>query len=278
MKPFIAPAEAPALWLIGASGPTGRALSALLDQAGIGFLPCSRETRTSANGTRPWHRFGLETDRQPCDAEMLVSLGPLDRFTDWLSRIETPNLRRVVALGSMSAEFKRASPSAAERALAATLRASEQKLQEVAAARKLSATLIRTSMIWNGIDDRNIAPLLAFARRWRLLPTPIGAGGWRNPIHCDDLARVVLLQIERHPQSAVPLMIAVGGPEKLRMRELFRRIADHAHALPLPLPLPMLRLAAGMVGKSGAVAALARWHDDQLAPMLDDANARRFLR
>lgn len=270
--------ESPGLWIIGASGATGRFACARLVAQGRRFLPCSRSPQV-ATGQR-WQQLSLDDATAPCPAREILSLGPLDRLATWLDRVETPGLRRVVALGSISVRTKAGSASPEERRVAARLAEAETGLARLAAARGFALHVVRAAMIWDGTSDHNAAPLLRFARRFRVLPVPTAPGGWRDPIHAADLADILVALLDQpmaHPGTVV--VDEAGGPESLRQREMFSRIARAAGALALPVPLGLLHWLANRAGPraSAASAALARWNQDQQAIAARNPRHRRFL-
>ncbi|MBK8287172.1 MAG: hypothetical protein IPK97_21185 [Ahniella sp.] len=251
------------LLVIGASGPTGRCLLPLLHASGVPFVATSRHARDEP-GTA-WRVLALEHDTSPCLARTVLSLGPMDHLAGWLHRVQTPNLTRVLALGSISVRTKVAAPLPGERAVAARLAEAEHRLQELGTQRSVSVTIVRAGMIWDGRTDRNVVPILEAARRWRCLPYPNRAGGRRNPIACTDLARIFVALLTQPATSGV---IEVGGPETLDMRTMVQKLARSAGALAIPMPGPLLNFIARSTGASGERLrqVLTRWDQDQLAP------------
>jgi nucleoside-diphosphate-sugar epimerase len=71
-----------------------------------------------------------------------------------------------------------------------------------------------------GPDDRGLNRILSFARRAHVIPM-LGRGNeLHQPIFVDDLARLVAQTID---DSAPTGAFAVGGPERLTMKQLIRR-------------------------------------------------------
>ncbi len=255
--------EPETLLVIGASGPTGRCLVPMLRASDMPFVATSRHARDEPGAT--WRVLALEHELSPCLAHTVLSLGPMDRLADWLHRVQTPNLTRVLALGSISVRTKVAAILPAERAVAARLATAEERLQELGIQNSISVTIIRAGMIWDGRTDHNVAPILATARRWHVLPYPNRAGGRRNPIACADLARIFAAMLT---EPATPGVIEVGGPETLDMRTMTRRLARRAGAFAIPLPSALLNVIARSTGASSERLrqVLTRWDQDQLAP------------
>jgi len=262
--------------LFGATGAAGSFLLPQLLARGARVYAVSRQPPPATAPTPVWIRADLFAAPLPvpADTEIALSLGPLDAFAAWIEQAQLPRLRCVVALSSMSAQSKRDSVDAHERELAGRLRAAEARLLQLAAGRAFACTLLRPTLIYGGRTDRSLAPIVAFVRRWRLLPIPTGAHGLRQPIHAADLAAAVLAVIDCAP--AAGKIYALGGGERLAFDQLLRRLAAALPGPVLPLPLPrwLLRLlsALGAGGFAPSAGALQRLGDDLVA---DDADARR---
>ncbi len=157
--------------VFGASGAVGRFALPLLAPVHR-LLPVSRSARPD------WITADLNDSTATLpDAEIALSLGPLDAFAVWLERRPVGGLRRIVAMSSMSAQTKRDSPDPAERALAQRLRDAESRLREAATARNIPWTIFRPTLIYGAGIDKTLAPLARLAQRWRVLPIPFGASG-----------------------------------------------------------------------------------------------------
>ena len=239
--------------VFGASGPVGGFLLPLLG-AYYKVIPASRVLRAG------WVSGDLNDVRATWPAaDIVLSLGPLDAFSDWLER-QTSSPRRVIALSSMSAESKRTSPDARERALAERLRANEARMLEIAHQRHIDCTIFRPTLIYGTGADRSLAPIARFARRWHVLPIPVGASGLRQPVHAADLAKACIAAIEQ--PVTFGKIYALGGGERLPFTAMLWRLraALPGFVLPLPLPLFALRLRANI-----GAAALARLREPLIA-------------
>lgn len=258
----------PPLQVFGASGAVGRCLLTRILDREEEVLACSRAPDASDLVHGPgihWRRADLWQDRGHSGARRIVSAGPLSGLVDWLERIETPVLTRVVALGSMSIESKQAAEDPGERALAQQLAEAEQRLFALADQRGFAATVLRPTLIWGGGRDRSLTPLFRRARRLRLLPLPREPGGLRQPVHADDVAAACLYALD-HSGSA-QRAIELGGGECLSVRDMWWRVIAAAGAMPMPIPLAAYRRLATLpvIGSSALVNALSRWPQDQTA-------------
>ncbi len=248
--------------VFGASGPAGQFLLPRLVERGDRVVAVSRDARAGVAGMPhvEWLQGDLfgEASSLP-EAEIVLSLGPLDAFAAWFARAAPERARRVVALSSMSAESKRDSVDAAERDLSERLRSAEASLMQIARARRADCTIFRPTLIYGTGRDRSLAPIARFARRWRVLPIP-SASGLRQPVHAADLAAACLAVLDNTAASGK--IYPLGGGERLRFDDLLARIAAGPPQLALPLPVPLAlvragaRLARGRLG-AGVLARLS---------------------
>jgi nucleoside-diphosphate-sugar epimerase len=245
--------------VFGASGPVGRRLLPQLN-AHLA-IPVSRTPREG------WFRAGLDDPNVSWpQADAAISLGPLDAFAGWVRRHPEIPLRRVLALGSMSAESKQASPDARERELSARLRASEDLLKSCAAERGIALTIFRPTLIYGDGTDRSVAPIARFVRRWHCLPLPLGATGLRQPVHAEDLAIAAAAAFDHATTHGKTY--EMGGGERLTFVALLRRIRETATTWSIPVPIPLSALAAlTRLLRDGAPtrAAIARLKTDLIA-------------
>lgn len=257
--------DLPGAWLVfGLTGLVGGAVLGARQAGDPPILAVSRRPPADAAGLR-WLAGALPALADPPSAPAaVVSLGPLDAFAAWFARSSLAPAR-VVALGSTSVHAKARSPDAGERAVAATLAAAEGQLEAACAARGCALTLLRPTLIYGRGRDRNLSRLVAFARRWRLLPLPRDARGLRQPVHVDDVADAVLRAL-RSPRPVAGRFDLPGG-EALPFDEMARRCLAVAApgARVLPLPGPAIRLALALAGRAGAPGpgVLARLRQDQ---------------
>jgi nucleoside-diphosphate-sugar epimerase len=254
-------------WLLGASGQVGLFLQRRL---GDGVVPCARSVPAWAmDHAARWRLLDLWRSADAPACERLISAGPLDACGDWLARVGPGSLRRIVALSSMSAAHKQASPSPRERDVAQRLQASEQRLSEFSATHGIACTILRPTLIWGAGLDRSLTPFAQAAARRGFAIVPSAARGLRQPVHADDLAALCVALLDR--DAAVGVFEA-GGGERLALSEMLARAARAVDARLLRLPAPgfalsaIARIAARLGAESGA---LSRAMQDQCCS--DDA-------
>lgn len=214
--------DVPTCLVFGATGPVGRALLVRLVAAGERVAAVSRAEQPDSDGVH-WHRVDLYAPEpgEPPSPGTVFSAGPLDGFAAWCRRQPLAAGTRIVALSSTSAETKHDSENPLERALARSLRQSEQQLFELGAVYGCAVTMLRPTLIYGNGPDRNLSRLTAIARRCGRLPLPASAIGQRQPVHADDLA-AALQTCARRPDLAAEVLTLPGG-ETLSYRAMVQR-------------------------------------------------------
>jgi nucleoside-diphosphate-sugar epimerase len=117
----------------------------------------------------------------------------------------------------------------------------------------VAVTVFRPTLIYGAGTDASLAPLARFARRWHLLPIPLGARGLRQPVHADDLAAACVAALD--VPATHGRVYALGGGERLSAQQMFRRIATAVPGWVLPVPIPVTLLQR-ISGRSRRAAVL----------------------
>lgn len=238
----------PVVLVLGASGPTGQALLPLLAQSGGQILAVSRTPPTATVEGVLWFQHDLADAPFPCDANTLISAGPLELAVRQAESI--PALGRVVALSSASVLFKQDSGDAREKAVIARLLESEERMQAICDARNAALTLFRPALIYGG-GDGNVERLGSLVER--LPVVPVAGRGRRHPVHAADLARIMVRAISENVAGT----FALGGGETLDYMAMLERIAEARGAACRVVRLP----AWAMVAMLKAAHGLGRLED-----------------
>lgn len=227
--------------VFGGSSQIGHFLLPRLLASGESVVAVSRQSRSTPAGAS-W-LVGQLPGTVPAlpSLSAIISFGPLQPFADWLAATPLADAPRVIATSSMSAETKRDSRVPAERALSQQLRDGESALAAACARHGCAWTVLRPTLIYGAGLDKSLTPIARRAQRLRVFPLP-GGRGLRQPVHADDIALAVLAALEC--PAAAGRIISIGGGERLRVTEMFRRVRRSLPCATLPLPLPpgLLRL------------------------------------
>lgn len=256
--------------VLGASSQIGHCLLPELVHAGATVLALSRRPQPPSAGTQ-WLRGAMPqppVDAQACTS--VCSFAPMDALAAWIESGAAPALDRVIATSSMSADSKRTSPVAAERALSQRLRDGEAALADACARRGIAWTVFRPTLIYGVARDRSLTPLARRALRWRVFGLPAGMG-LRQPVHAADIAQAVLRALDANVSGQV---IPIGGGERLPAREMFERVRASlpVATCPLRIPAPLLRVGARLLPPLRG--PLSRLTQDLIA---DNAQLERLL-
>lgn len=258
--------------VFGASSQIGFFLLPLLVERHARVFAVSRSAHSDRDGAT-WLRGDLP-DRPPqgvAAMESIVSFAPMDALAAWLARKPAPNLRRVIATSSMSAESKRESPVPAERALAQRLRESEAALASVCEKHGVGWTILRPTLIYGAGMDRSLTPLVRRAMRTRVFALPRGRG-LRQPVHAQDIALAVIAALEK--PAGAERVIPIGGGERLAADEMFARVRRSLAIRTIPLPLPRLATTLAQRLLPRVRGPLSRLDRDLIA---DNAELERVL-
>jgi len=264
-----------AIFVAGLSGQVG---SALLARRPPGFGPLlalSRSPPPPCAGVE-WVQGDLHSIACPPGVDCLLSLGPLDAFSEWWQRNADARPRRVVALGSTGARHKRDSPDPDERDEARRLAEGEARVLALGRERGSAVTVLRPTLIYGSGRD-SLSRLADLARRTRLLPLPADARGLRQPVHVEDVAAGVLACLEA--EASFGRAFDLPGGEALPFDAMVERhLAVHAPgARVLRLPRPLFALAgvaARLAGKGDSLRGwLARATRDQLGDLAEAREA-----
>ena len=250
--------------VLGTTSFVGRALAPRLEKQGWRVVPFSRRSSPPVANDEP--------------IPFWVALCPIWAVPEHFSRLESHGARRLVALSSTSRFTKNASADASEREVAQRLASSEETVQDWGAARGISTVILRPTLIYDGIHDKNIALIASFIRRRGWFPVLGAASGLRQPVHVDDVAAACAAALTAGaPQAAYDL----SGAETLSYRDLVGRVAVAVGVTPrvvamprwaVRLALPVLRLLPAF--RELSVAIFDRMNDDLV---FDHSAARRDL-
>jgi nucleoside-diphosphate-sugar epimerase len=179
--------------------------------------------------------------------------------------LQAAGARRLVALSSTSRFTKRDSAAASERAIAARLAAAEEEVFDWARTRGIAATILRPTMIYDGIHDQNVARIARFIRRFGCYPVAGAAVGLRQPVHADDVATACQLALQCDGLSEA---YELSGGETLTYREMVGRIFAWLERPPrlVTLPMPLVQAAGPLVrllpGLESLPTMAARMNED----------------
>ncbi|MEO7916903.1 MAG: NAD-dependent epimerase/dehydratase family protein [Dokdonella sp.] len=238
--------HAQACLVLGGTGAVGRFLLPRLRDGRRSLIALSRHRVEPNDSSIEWMQGDLYTEMPDLGdraIQSMVSVGPLDGLVRWLATASLSDLKRVVALGSMSVVVKADSHDPAERELAERLRQSEKALLAHCADRNIAVVVLRPTLIYGADVDRSLSALVELGMRWRVFPSIPGATGLRQPIHADDVAAACVAALDAAESS--PKIYDIGGAERLAFSAMIERTRASLALITLPVrvPLSLARIA-----------------------------------
>jgi nucleoside-diphosphate-sugar epimerase len=254
----------------GASSQIGWFLLPELVRAGAPVLALSRAAQPAVAGMT-WLQGAMPQPPPAAGAAASVcSFAPLDALARWIDSGAAPELGRVVATSSMSAESKQASPVAAERDISRRLRDGEAALARACERRGLAWTLFRPTLIYGVARDKSLTPLARRATRWRVFGLPAGSG-LRQPVHAADISVAVLRALDGGARGRV---LQIGGGERLTASAMFERVRASLPVRTLAPRIPGALVRAGARALPPLRGPLTRLEQDLVA---DNTELERLL-
>ncbi|GAB4181821.1 MAG: NAD-dependent epimerase/dehydratase family protein [Wenzhouxiangellaceae bacterium] len=224
-----------------------------------------------------WLQSDLDQEPVHSDGTVLIAAGAIRHASQALAVM--PRLAQVIAFSSSSVINKQNSPDAGEQAVVNELLAHERRLAEACAARGITLTVLRPTMIYGCGLDRNLCRIAGWLQRRRWFPLGWPGRGRRQPVHADDLAQLTLRCLALGAAAAGTF--AVGGGTVLDYREMVRRVGAALNVkvrfivLPVSLFAPMLDYGARFAALRGLNGAMIRRQNEDL--LVDDRPARQVL-
>ncbi len=207
------------------------------------------------------------------DANVLVNLASLGfgHADTIITAAEAANIERAVFI-STTAIFT---------TLNAASRSTRVKAEAAIQRSALSWTILRPTMIYGGPDDRNMARLLRFIRRWHFAPLPGSGKHLQQPVHVEDLANIIVSTVGN--DLSIGRIYDIAGPEPMTFREMIREATLAVGRVPLAVPLPlkpMIWVLRGYEKTTGRSLPLAAEQLERLAEdkAFDITSARTDLR
>lgn len=261
--------------VFGASGPIGHFLLPRLADCGAMVMAVSRRQPGDAPSPAIWMQHDLDREPLASEANVLIGLGPLRHVLEQVRHGR--RLGRVIALSSASTLFKSASPDDQERELMAELIELERQLDQECRQREIVLTLLKPTLIYAPGLDANLTRVAGLIARLRL--APYCGRGLRQPVHADDLARLIVECLRRGQVARGQWLL--GGGESLVYPDMLRRVAERQGRAVrlLPVPLWLLKVSLDVAHWFGRLqdvrgVMLERQRIDLL---VDDAPARERL-
>lgn len=240
--------------VLGATSLVGACLLPILTDAGWQVTAFSRRAVERPSDEAEWRRLPISGLPSPLATSKVeehlpswICVAPIWVLPNYFGMLDAYGVRRLVVLSSSSRFTKDDSTDPEERALALRLADAEARVRKWAESREVAWIILRPTLIYGLGQDKNIAEIARFIRRFGFFPLFGKATGLRQPIHAADVADACLTALQT-PCTA-NREYNISGGETLPYREMVARIFTALGRRPhlLPVPLWAFRLAIAML-------------------------------
>lgn len=246
--------------VVGARSQVGHFLLPALLRQGHRVLALYRQRRPDPGGDAPgitWKRYTADALADVLQSEQevrsAIHIAPLNALPEMLPALAGAAVRRLIAFGSTSTEYKQDSEDHAESDLITRIASAERELAEHCVQLGIQWTLFRPTLTYGCGMDRNVAFIARFIRRFGFFPL-VGAGtGLRQPVHAEDLALACLLALDNAATHSKSYDLSGGStlPYREMVSEIFHALEKRPRMPEIPLPfyrtvLKSVRLLPGL--------------------------------
>lgn len=172
-----------------------------------------------------------------------IHAAPLPLIANLLPLVGNGGIVRCVAIGTTSVLTKADSPSPLERSMVHDYRAAEEALKSRCEGQQVTWTLLRPTLVYDGVQDRNVTRIAHFIRRLGFFPVAGQGKGLRQPLYADDLAAACQAALAQEGASCA---YNLAGGETLSYRIMLERIFRALGRRPRILPLPLVAYRAAI--------------------------------
>lgn len=157
-----------------------------------------------------------------------------------VSAVERAGVERAVFI-STTAIFTR---------LDASSRAPRVEAEQVIAQSVLRYTIVRPTMIYGSVRDRNMVRLVRWLRRWPVIPIAGNGEHLQQPVHVDDVADAVIAAARS--DAAVRRAYNIAGAAPLTFNEIVDTVARllERHVIKIHLPVAPVAGALRMLERA----------------------------
>lgn len=220
--------------ILGASSFLGQRALSLLVQHGHSTSAFTRSlSKVCACPGVAWREAD---DWKGLTLDTLLSFAPIWVLCDYLERLASTHVKRVVVLSSTSRFAKHASPDSRERDVAQRLIRAEERLEQWAAERQIEWVIMRPTLIYGFGGDKNISEIARFIQRFGFFPLIGGGTGLRQPVHGDDVIQACLSAMNKPELPSGGYNLSGGEilPYHTMVRRVFQAMARPVRTVPLP--------------------------------------------
>jgi nucleoside-diphosphate-sugar epimerase len=232
--------------VIGASSMVGQSVIERLAASGYRVLAFSRKpVGYPAQMGVKWCSLSNEQDEKSTGGlPNWVCLCPIWAVAEHFELMKNSGVRRVVVMSSTSRFTKTVdagSRDANENALANRVVEGEKVLREWAEHNEIEWVILRPTLIYDLVSDKNLTQIAGFIRRYGFFPLLGAAQGRRQPVHVSEVADAVFAAMKSTETANKDYNIS--GGETLTYREMVARIFVWLGQKPRFVQVPMTGFA-----------------------------------
>ena len=227
--------------LLGATSLVGKCLLQKLIQDHRYIAAFSRHSVTQSHPQITWQQLstinpaktGAEKNRIP----VWLCVAPIWILPEHFDLLLAYGVRRIVVLSSTSRFTKNTSFDFNERKIASQLIKGEELVQAWATTHGVEWIILRSTLIYGYGQDKNVAEIAQFIRRFGFFPVLGSAKGLRQPIHVEDVASACLYALGS--LNLTGRSYNLTGGETLSYREMVKRVFEALKRTPRLLTVPL---------------------------------------
>lgn len=269
--------------LLGATSLVGKYLQQRLIQDYRHVTAFSRHSVTKSHPQISWQQLSSITPAritaEKTKIPVWLCVAPIWILPEYFDLILAYGVRRIVVLSSTSRFTKNTSFDFNERKIASQLIKGEELVQTWAAAHGIEWIILRPTLIYGYGQDKNVAEIARFIRRFGFFPVFGSAKGLRQPIHVEDVASACVAALSSLNLTGCSYNLT--GGEILPYREMVKRVFETLKRTPRLLTVPLWFFQMVILGlrwlpryKHWTTAMAKRMNQDLI---FDSSDAKRDL-
>lgn len=102
----------------------------------------------------------------------------------------------------------------------------DSQIYKIAKDNNIALTILRPTMIYGDISDRNVVVFIDMINKFKLMPTVNGAHYELQPVHCKDLGKAYF-DVLMHPEICNNKDYVLSGGKPIELRQMFEEIAKN---------------------------------------------------
>lgn len=102
----------------------------------------------------------------------------------------------------------------------------DAEIYKIAKDNKIALTILRPTMIYGDISDKNVIVFIKMVDRFKIMPVVNGAHYELQPVHCRDLGKAYF-DVLLHPEICNDKDYVLSGGKPIELRQMFNEIAKN---------------------------------------------------